>query len=489
MRLLMVSARPETAQRNLHVKQTVSQTKLAAPASVKIVSMTPVSIATSARQKITAQKTLTPVTVAVMPAPLKITAQKTLPATTIVSTPTVAIGKSAMPITSTATDVAARGGVTPIASGQASVAQLVRLPTLVNRPRVGFITDNRMLEHVCACQHYENPQRLQSITTALRYMSRPFFVLQSREATDQELATCHNVKAILKQISEIEIRPSDEYDDMYAVPGKTLLAARLAAGCSIQLVQDIVADKIDCGFAAVRPPGHHAHYDHVAGFCFFNNAVLAAVAAASANKRVLIVDFDVHFGDGTTNILGQLDNRNLACVSIHRYDLYPNSEDDMKRKTVSSERLLNIYFTGTRGDKYYIKEFKEKLLPFAQKFVPDLIVVSGGFDAALGDPLGECRVTPDGYRTLIQLLKTVSPKIAILLEGGYNLTAIAKSAVACVEALFEESNLLPSAQTRLPPSEANFAPLKPLALPVASMLTAPALPKITNETVRKTEQS
>lgn len=305
---------------------------------------------------------------------------------------------------------------------------------------VGLITDARMAEHKCSVgYHVENPKRIVSILSALK--SLPLQNLQPREATDQELSTCHNISAIMKQIETVHSRTQNEEEEedkveMYAVPQKTALAARLAAGCSIQLVQDILANRVESGFALVRPPGHHSHYDRISGFCFFNNALLAAVEA-SRSVKVVLIDVDIHNGDGSADILSRIDNNNIAFVSIHRYDDGEYFPHVGANGLTRNGKTMNVTYNGGKGDKYYDNVFINHVVPFAKQFNPQIVVVSAGFDAAKGDPLGNSFVTPNGYKKIMRHIQSISRNIALILEGGYNLDAIAASSKACVEVLLE----------------------------------------------------
>lgn len=305
---------------------------------------------------------------------------------------------------------------------------------------VGIATDKRMLAHKSEHEHVERPERLVSIWKTLKTLG-PFVKVHAREASDAELRTCHDVVAIQAEIRRIAGNPVG-MGDMYAVPEKTELAARLAAGCSIQLVQDIVAGRIESGFAIVRPPSHHAHCDHASGFCFFNSALVAAVEASKIRK-VLIVDIDVHHGDGIASILKgekQRHNKNIAYVSIHRYDdghFYPGTGHP---GTYCDGRILNIGFNGGKGDDYYDDAMELEVVPFARSFDPKLIIVCAGFDAAAGDPIGGCFVTPRGYASIMRHIQSITRNIAMILEGGYNLQAIGECARACVQVLLTRSN-------------------------------------------------
>ena len=334
-------------------------------------------------------------------------------------------------------------------------------PTHVTRTptTVGLITHKAMFDHVCdaTCEEVrerlempEHPERSERLTAVLdAFKGLNVTQLTPRLATDAELGKSQFVQNIIRQIGLIvkDLEAFDSDADMYAVAEKTELAARYAAGCSIQLVEDIIAGNVESGFAAIRPPGHHSHHDKVAGFCFFNNAMHAAVRATELGKRVLIIDLDVHVGDGVIDIMKtkQKNNTNIAYVTIHRYDngtFYPGKDKEPSQVGAPGlfvdHRVKSIaYNDGARGDRYYKAQMRDAVLPFAQSFKPDLIIVCAGFDAAQGDKMGRSEVTPRGYAEMIRQIQTVSRNIAMILEGGYNLNALTASVRACVKVLLQ----------------------------------------------------
>jgi len=235
--------------------------------------------------------------------------------------------------------------------------------------------------------------------------------------------------------------------DMYMSSG-TALAASLAAGCSITLAEAIDDGHIESGYAIVRPPGHHAKCGAYGGFCFYNNAMLAATHLTSRGKKVYVVDWDVHLGDGSINVMKshlQRGNNLLRYFSIHRWDqggFYPGGSGG-RSGTDASGRALKVGFDGSQGDEFYINTFMNILLPSMRTFKPDVIIVSAGFDAAEGYPLGGCHVTPLGYATMIRLLAGITPRIGMILEGGYNLQSISESSLSCVQALLGYDHVVP----------------------------------------------
>jgi len=308
--------------------------------------------------------------------------------------------------------------------------------------KVGVVYDPIMGEHHNDGDgfHYERPERIYSIYQSLvtSGLISSLVSIKSREATRTELELAH-VPEYVNKIIELLSRPNTNDripdSDMYANE-HTLKAALTAAGSTLQLTQDIMENKIESGFAIVRPPGHHATPGKCMGFCYFHNLGIAAIHAAKNGRRVLIVDFDVHHGNGTEKLIRKhKELRNLLFFSIHRWDdgeFYPGTG-----KPIETERVINVGFNGSRGDGFYLSMFKNRLLPRAKGFAPDLILVSAGFDAAEGDPLGQCTVTPDGYYQMIQILQSICPNIALVLEGGYNLQSISQSSLACTQALLK----------------------------------------------------
>ncbi|KAI5645052.1 histone deacetylase domain-containing protein [Phthorimaea operculella] len=250
----------------------------------------------------------------------------------------------------------------------------------------------------------------------------------------------------LKELSTTKLRDlnnqKDEYDSVYFHPD-SLESATVAAGSVIQMVDAVLSQTAGSGVCVVRPPGHHADEDTPSGFCLLNNAVLAARYAINFHgvKRILLLDWDVHHGNGTQN-LTYSDDR-ILYMSIHRYDdasFFPYSKDaDHVAVGEGKGEGFNVNIPWNKrgmGDAEYMAAFTQVVLPIAYQYNPELVIVSAGFDACVGDPLGGCKVTPECYGRMTQLLRGLAGgRIILCLEGGYNITSISYAMTMCTKAL------------------------------------------------------
>jgi acetoin utilization deacetylase AcuC-like enzyme len=199
-------------------------------------------------------------------------------------------------------------------------------------------------------------------------------------------------------------------------------AARLAAGCAIE------AARLG-GFALVRPPGHHALRALPMGFCIFNNVAIAARYAQVelGLARVAIIDFDVHHGNGTEALFAE--DPTVLTVSLHQWPFWPGSGGP----GVNSDHLVNVPLAAGSGDSEYLAAFDSVVEPAVRRFAPDLVLVSAGFDAHRDDPLAEMEVTAEGFNELASRCAALAPRVAAVLEGGYNLETLPDLVAAALE--------------------------------------------------------
>ena len=229
---------------------------------------------------------------------------------------------------------------------------------------------------------------------------------------------------------------------------QTWLCASLAAGGAIEATKAVVAGQVKNAIAIIRPPGHHAEHDRPSGFCFFNNVCVAAKVCQADFpddcRKILILDWDVHHGNGVQQAF--YTDPNVLYISIHLHrngDFYPQGPYGNHLhcgEGAGVGRNVNIPWSHPgMTDADYIYAFQQVVMPIAVEFAPDLVIISAGFDAAEGDLLGQCHVSPAGYAHMTHMLMQLARgRVVACLEGGYNLRSIAKSALAVTRTLMGE---------------------------------------------------
>lgn len=311
--------------------------------------------------------------------------------------------------------------------------------------KVGIVKDEIFLKHEPPYSHPENPQRLKEIYKMLPDQEdESMLFVTPREAKDEIIALNHD-PSYIEFLRETEKNPYTYLDpDTYACP-YSFKAAKMAVGGLLDLVDLSMEGKIKGGFALIRPPGHHAERSKAMGFCLFNNVACGAwyLLKRYNLKRVLIVDFDLHHGNGTQRSF--YESKEVLYFSIHQYPYYPGT-GDLKEigKGDGEGYTVNVPLPPGMEDGDYIFVFKEILLPLSEEFRPEFILVSAGFDAHRDDPLGGMRLTEKGYgkisRILLEIAEKCCPsKILFSLEGGYNIKALSESVRVVLSEMKKES--------------------------------------------------
>ena len=311
--------------------------------------------------------------------------------------------------------------------------------------RVGLVTDPVYLGHDMGRQHPESPDRLRAILSQLQSSGtmNKLTRVEPRKAS-LEWITCVHDPAYVQRVERLS--PSEGYaqldPDTSMSPG-TLQAAYFAAGGAMAAVDAVMDRQVDSVFCAVRPPGHHAEANRAMGFCVFNNVAVAAryIQERHHLKRILIVDWDVHHGNGTQHTFE--DDPSVFFFSTHQFPHYPGTGADHECGIGEGVgTTLNVPLSGGQGDEAYQEIFHSLLVPAADAFRPEFILISAGFDAHRDDPLAGMALTDGGYAALTHIVAGIaqthaSGRLVSLLEGGYHLPALAASVEAHVSTLLQ----------------------------------------------------
>jgi acetoin utilization deacetylase AcuC-like enzyme len=304
---------------------------------------------------------------------------------------------------------------------------------------VGYVYHPIYLKHDTG-QHVEVAARLEAITLYMEEtgLKDKLALIEPRPATVDEIALVHD-KGYIKEVEEASAKGGDWLDPDTVTTADSYQAALYAAGGLIRATEAVVEGEVNGAFALVRPPGHHAVAKQAMGFCLFNNIAIAARYALEKYdlERVLIVDFDVHHGNGTQAAF--YDDPRVMYISTHEHPFYPGT--GMLEETGSGEGKgsnLNVPLPAGCGDDEYLDVFEKILVPAARRYKPRLILASAGYDGHWADPLAMMRVSVSGYARMTSVIKELAAelcqgRLALTLEGGYNLKALAAS----VEATFD----------------------------------------------------
>ncbi len=315
-------------------------------------------------------------------------------------------------------------------------------------PLAGFVTDPLCLDHDYP-GHPERPERLSAILEHLERtgLRARMVELSARDVTDDEVLAVHD-RRVLDAQAALAARGGGMADaDTYVTPSSPA-AARRAAGAVLVALEAVLAGPAAGGvrsaFAAARPPGHHATRETMMGFCLLNNVAIAAAAAFRAGvERVAVVDWDVHHGNGTQAIF-DADPR-LLYVSTHAAPFYPGTGHylDAGRGEAAGTKV-NVPLTAGTSDRGFVAAYERVVLPAIERFRPELLLVSCGWDAHARDPLAPLNVTTDGYTRVAQLVLDAAStlcegRMVVALEGGYDTHALAWCAGALCELLLGDT--------------------------------------------------
>jgi acetoin utilization deacetylase AcuC-like enzyme len=307
----------------------------------------------------------------------------------------------------------------------------------------GLFADPFCKQHHTGPGHPESPRRFDAVMRALSAggLIDRLEKIESRLATEEELCLCHTRDYVRNTQREILAGATHLSTGDTEVSHQSWDVARRAVGGVLNAVDAVVTGKIENAFCAVRPPGHHATPDCGMGFCVFNNIAIAARHAQRKHRlaRALIVDWDVHHGNGTQDIF--YDDGSVFFFSTHQSPLYPGT--GMENETGAGAGLgatLNCPFPAGAGRSEILGAFESKLVPVADAFRPDIVLISAGFDSRIGDPLGGFTLSDEDFADLTRIMLAIARKhaqgrLVSLLEGGYNLEGLASAVLAHVNAL------------------------------------------------------
>lgn len=307
-----------------------------------------------------------------------------------------------------------------------------------------------LVYHEDYLSHYTgfHPEKAQRLVAIIDYLKEQK-ILDELVIIEPDLAPREWIEQIHSPyyIDQVEYACSNgetilDYGDT-VISAESFQAALRAAGGAIAAADYVMENKVNNVFAAVRPPGHHAEKTQAMGFCIFNNIAIAAryLQKKYELEKIFILDWDVHHGNGTQHSFE--DDPTVFYCSLHQYPHYPGTGAARERGTGAGEGFtLNIPMSAGSTDEEYIKAFEEKVVPAADSFSPDFVLISAGFDAHQDDPLAGINLTDDTYYRMSKIMKEIaenhcSGRLISFLEGGYNLSALARSTAAHLKALME----------------------------------------------------
>ncbi|ADH87327.1 histone deacetylase family protein [Desulfurivibrio alkaliphilus] len=304
--------------------------------------------------------------------------------------------------------------------------------------------------------HVESPRRLEGLYRLLdAEPQRQRFLFPEFAPADEDTLALNHDRRHIARVAKTAGSPFECLDPDTYTSARSYEAACLAAGAAVAAVDLVLGGEADNAFALVRPPGHHAEHDHTSGFCLFNNIAVAARHALKNHglERVLIVDWDLHHGNGTQHAFYDTDQ--VLFFSTHQYPYFPGSGALSETGQGAGEGYtINVPLQGGQDDAAFARIFNELLIPVAEQYRPELILVSAGFDTYGGDPLGTMMVSEEGYAYLTGVLVDLAAglcggRLALMLEGGYDLGIMERGVLACLGELAGDQRLASARRRRL----------------------------------------
>ena len=303
--------------------------------------------------------------------------------------------------------------------------------------QVGYVTDAIFLKHDTGTGHPESADRLRAIASALEPVKHTLVTVIPHPAAISEIERIHTVE----QIAAVEACSAQggAIDSDTVCSLDTYQAARTAVGAGIAAIDGIRSGRFERVFCAVRPPGHHATPERAMGFCFFNNiAITARYAQQQGYEKVMIIDFDVHHGNGTQEAFYTDDT--VFYFSSHQAFAYPGT--GMENETGAGKGkgyTRNFLMMPDSGDVEVLDIYQNDLPPFVTAFNPDIILVSAGYDLHESDPLAQLNVTTEGIRSIVRaILGTADVPFVFFLEGGYDVEALGQNVRVTIEELMKD---------------------------------------------------
>ena len=309
--------------------------------------------------------------------------------------------------------------------------------------KTAIYRDDLFLEHEPGYDHPESPDRLRVIYEALD-REKISLLYPSFDPVSEDILALNHSRELIRRIAATQGKAHDFLDADTRTSPQSYAAACLAVGGLVDGVEKLVQGELDTCFCLVRPPGHHAERDRAMGFCLFNNVAVAARWAIRelGLKRIMIVDWDLHHGNGTQQAFYDTD-KVLYC-STHQYPYYPGTGAVIETgQGLGNGHTVNVPFPGGQGDREFASIFNQIIYPVGLAYQPELIMISSGFDIYDGDPLGSMRVTSAGFAYMTGKMRQLAGEVCngrllVTLEGGYNLTGMRDGALAVLSQLLDQ---------------------------------------------------